>query len=191
MRLLAFVAAFAFCAVAQAEDVAPPAGAMDMTKMGPMTRMPKAMDTKGIDALYADCKTAMDKGDINAMADHNDYPVFMQTDDAAGMHQGGMWTREQWINEMKPMFAAPMPKDMKMAMTKKIMWHSDTLATVIEEHSMTMGKTKGKWTAASTVIKKGDKWMFKTMTEAGWGKKLDSMEKNAATPAPTKSATTK
>jgi hypothetical protein len=183
-KLIPFVAVFGFCAVAFAEDMA-----MDMTKMGPMTRLPKAMDTKGVDALYAACEEAHKKGDVNMAAEHMDFPLFMSTDDANGMYSSMTMDKATWVKEMTPWFTS-MPKDMKVSMKHKISWHSDTLATVIEENTMTMGKTKGTWTSASMVVKKDGKWMFKSMTEAGWGKPMDKMvEKNTAAPAPAKTAT--
>ena len=181
-KLTVVAAAVAFSTVAFAEEAA-----MDMSKMGPMTRTVTKKDDKGVEALYAAVEDATKKADVNAAADHHDFPIAMSTDDATGMFQTSMYTREMWVNEMKPWFAN-MPKDMKMSMKRKIHWHSDTLATVIEDHSMTMGKVKGSWVTTSTVVKKGDKWMFKSMMEAGWGRP-QSMEKNAAAPQPTKAAT--
>src|SRR4051794_13226221 len=104
-KLIPFVAVFAFSVNAFAEEPAA-APAMDMTKMGPMTRMPKMMDQKGVDALYMAYEEAHKKGDINMAAEHMDFPMMMATDDANGLVSTAMWTKEQWMNDMKPMFTS-------------------------------------------------------------------------------------
>ncbi len=175
MKTLVCITALGLASVAHAEDkkattpATTAAPAMDMTKMGPMTRPVTKPDNKGVDALYATMEAAMMKGDVETAATMIDYPVAMSTDDSKGEYVSDPMTKEQWVATMKPYMSAPMPKDMKMNSKHKVHFLSDTLAIAIEDHSMTMGKTKGTWTSASTLIKKGDKWFFKAMTEAGWG----------------------
>ena len=168
-RILLFAAVFSFGSVALAEETPAPAEApIDLTKQGPLTRLPpKKADTKGIDALYKGFADAHKAADVNAAAAMVDFPMFWQTDDATGAHKAEMLDKDTWVKEMASWFTT-LPKETKFTMKRKIAWHSADFATVTEDNSIKMGKTKGKWTSVSTVIKKDGKWMFKTMSEAGW-----------------------
>jgi hypothetical protein len=157
-------------AVAVAEEkpaAAPPAGAPDMSKVGPLSRKVTKEDKKGVDELYKSVEAAMKKQDVNAYADLVDFPVLMLTDDSKGQVQHSTMTREQFIDTMKGFMTAPMPKDMKHKQTAHFL--SDDLAVAIEETSGTFGKTKGKWKSMSVLTLKDGKWKFKQMAEAGWG----------------------
>jgi uncharacterized protein (TIGR02246 family) len=147
---------------------APPAGAMDMSKVGPMSRPVTKEDKKGVDALYKAMEDAWKKGDADAVAENVDFPVIMMSDDSSGKVQHFEASRDQWIGMMKPMLAN-MPKDAKMTHKHTPYFLSDDLAISIEEISMTMGKTKGKWKAMSVLTLRDGKWKVKQMTEAGWG----------------------
>jgi hypothetical protein len=157
----------AVASAAEKPATAPPAGAPDMSKVGPMSRKVTKEDKKGIDELYKAVEDAMKKGDVNAFADLSDFPVIMLSDDSKGQVQWFPVTREQFIDLMKPMMGQPMPKDMKHKHTAHFL--SDDLAVAIEENSATMGKEKGKWKAMSVLTLKDGKWKFKQMAEAGWG----------------------
>jgi hypothetical protein len=156
---------------ARAQDkAAPPAGAPDMSKVGPMTRpvTKEKEDKKGVDELYKTMEEAWKKGDVNTLADLIDFPVIMLSDDSTGASQHFEATRDVWIAMMKPM-AENMPKDAKITSKHTAHFLSDTLAVVVEETGMTMGKTKGKWKGFSVVNFKDGKWKVKEMSEAGWG----------------------
>jgi hypothetical protein len=164
-----------FSAVASAADkpaAAPAAPAAagappDMTKVGPMSRKVTKEDKKGIDELYKAVEDSMKKQDVNAFADLVDFPVIMLSDDSKGQVVHFSYTREQFIDMMKPMMSMPMPKDMKHKHTPHFL--SDDLAVAIEENSATMGKEKGKWKGMAVLTLKDGKWKFKEMAEAGWG----------------------
>ncbi len=160
-----FAVSMLLCSSAFADTKTP---APDMTKMGPTTRKVTKEDKKGIDQLYTTNHQVMMKGDVNAAADLIDFPIHMATDDSKGAYSANDLTREQWVATMTP-FMSNMPKDMKMSETHTPHFLSDTLAVVIEENTMTMGKVVSKWVSSSTLVNKGGKWMFKTMSEAGWG----------------------
>jgi hypothetical protein len=187
------VVALAFAGPASAEDkpaapaaAAPAAGAPDMSKMGPMSRPVKKEDKKGVDELYKAMDEHMKKGDAEAAADLVDFPVIMLSDDSTGAAKYFSATRDQWVAMMKP-FVTNMPKDLKMTHFKhSATFLSDTLAVVVEENGMSMGKTKGKWKSASIVTLKDGKWKFKEMAEAGWG----DMPPPPATPGTTKTPAT-
>jgi hypothetical protein len=152
------------------EKAAPPqpqGGMPDMTKMGPMSRKVTKEDKKGIEELYKSMQAAWKGGDINALADLVDFPVIMLSDDSKGEAKYFSATREQWIEMMKPMMN--MPKDIKWQHKHTAHFLSDSLAAVIEETSMTMGKTKGKWKGLAVVTLRDGRWKFKEMAEAGWG----------------------
>jgi hypothetical protein len=149
---------------------APAAGAMDMTKVGPMSRKVTKEDKKGVDELYKTTEEAWKKGDLATLVDQIDFPVIMLSDDSKGQVQHFAATRDQWTAMMKPMLDnMPKEKDMKMKMKHTAHFLSDDLAVVVEETSMTMGKIKGSWKGFSVVTLKDGKWKIKQMAEAGWG----------------------
>jgi hypothetical protein len=152
------------------DKAAAPAGAPDMSKAGPMTRpvTKEKENKKGVDELYKAMEEAWKKGDVMALADMVDFPVIMLSDDSTGASQHFEASRDVWIAMMKPM-AENMPKDAKVTMKHTAHFLSDTLGVVVEETSMTMGKTKGKWKGFSVVNYKDGKWKLKEMSEAGWG----------------------
>jgi hypothetical protein len=159
----------AFSTVAAAEEkAAPPAGAPDMSKMGPMTRKVTKEDKAGIKDFYKKTDEAWKKGDIATLADLTDFPVIMLSDDSKGEVKHFAATREQWTAMMQPMMSG-MPKDMKVTHKETPYFLSDDLAVVIEDTSMTMGKMKGSWKGFSVLTLKDGKWKFKQMAEAGWG----------------------
>jgi hypothetical protein len=143
-------------------------GAVDMTKMGPMSRPVTKQDKKGIDDLYKAFEDAMMKGDVNAAADLVDFPVIMLSDDSKGVAKSFNASREQWVGIFTP-FATNRPKDMKMTSKHTPTFLSDTLAVSIEQNGMTMGKMKGKYNAMAVLTLVDGKWKFKQMAEAGWG----------------------
>jgi ketosteroid isomerase-like protein len=136
--------------------------------MGPMSRPVTKQDKKGIDDTYKAFEDAMKKGDVNAAADLIDFPVIMLSDDSKGVAKTFNANREQWTSIFAP-FAQNMPKDMKMTSKHTPTFLSDTLAVSIEQNSMAMGKTHGKWNAMSVLTLIDGKWKFKQMAEAGWG----------------------
>jgi hypothetical protein len=154
------------------EKAAPPAppaaGAMDMTKMGPMSRKVTKEDKKGVEAFFKACDDAWKKGDITALVDMIDFPVIMLSDDSKGQAQHFAATRDQWTAMMKPM-VENMPKDVKFTAKHTPHFLSDDLVVVIDETKMTMGKVKGSWKGLSVLTLKDGKWKFKEMAEAGWG----------------------
>lgn len=152
------------------DEKAAAAGMPDMSKMGPMSRkvMHEADDKKGVDALYKAWEDAMKKGDPEAMAALLDFPVFMITDDSKGEVKTEMADHDKWMKEMGE-FVKNTPKDMKMSSKHTAHFLSDTLASVDEDNSMSMGKMKGAWKSHALAVNKNGKWMFKSMAEAGWG----------------------
>jgi hypothetical protein len=155
---------------AEPAAAAPPAGAPDMSKVGPMSRpvTKEKEDKKGVDDLYKAMEDAWKKGDVAALAENVDFPVIMLSDDSAGKAVHFAATRDQWIDMMKG-FVANMPKDVKMTNKHTAHFLSDDLGVVVEETSMAMGKVKGKWKGFSVVTNKDGKWKVKEMSEAGWG----------------------
>jgi hypothetical protein len=149
---------------------AAPAGAPDMTKVGPMSKpvTKEKDDKKGVDDLYKAMEEAWKKGDVNALAENVDFPVIMMSDDSAGKTGHFEASREQWMGLMKG-FVENMPKDMKMTHKHTAHFLSDDLGVVVEEMSMAMGKVKGKWKTFSVVTNHDGKWKLKQMAEAGWG----------------------
>jgi hypothetical protein len=152
-----------------------------MSKVGPTTRKvtKEKDDKKGIEAAFKAADDAMKKGDINAYAALADFPITMITDDSAGNATVSPADHDAFVKMMGP--AMNMPKDMKMSAKHNISLLSDNLAVVVDENTMTMGKVKATWKSEEVMVQKDGKWLFKTMTEAGWG---DLMKAGAAEAAP-------
>ena len=166
--------------VARADDKTqgmPPG--MDMTKMGPMSRPVTKEDKSGVEQLCHTMEAAWKSADVNAVADKIDFPVIMLSDDQTGTEKHVELNREQFISLMKPFVMKP-PPDLKMSSKLNTIFLSDTLAVVISDDSMTMGKVKGKWKGVNVVVKKGDGWKVKQMMEAGWGDTLRKPEARAS-----------
>ncbi len=176
----ALVSSVAFAAEPAKADAKPADGA------APMGWKPKKVtkkDTKGIDALYKASEDAWMKGDLAAAEALHDFPVFMLTDNSAGVVSGGQWDKEMWNQAMKPALEN-MPKDVKMQTKTKPTFVSDSIAFVEETHTMTPKGGKAEtWTSASMVILKDGKWMFKAGAEGGWGDMPMPEKKAEAAPA--------
>jgi hypothetical protein len=147
------------------------AGAQDENPMhGWVPRKVKneAADRKEIQAFFKRMENASKTGDVEAAAALVDFPVTMITDDSQGQAGGDTWTREKWIEVMKPFYAKPNPE---MRMTHKATIHvvSDSLASVYDEFTMSAGKQQYGGRSAMLLIRRDGKWLAKTMMEGGWG----------------------
>lgn len=157
----------------EAKPAAPAQGSamnMDMSQMGPAMRKPtnEGQTKKEIEALYKKVEEAEKSGDMEAMFSGIDFPVYMVTDDMKGVPEAKEFNREQYTAMMKP-FMENMPKDMKMTHKRSITVLSDSLANVVDDFSMTMGKKKITGRNVSLLVKRDGQWKWKTMVEAGWG----------------------
>jgi hypothetical protein len=183
---------FAGSAWAQGKDAKPAAGAaapaagatapaapaaqgtgmqgMDMSKMGPQARKPtnEAATKKEIMAFFKQMEENMKKGDLEADVAAVDFPVYMVTDDMKGVPEAKEFNREQYTAMMKPAHEN-MPKDTKMTHKPTITVLSDSLANVVDEYTMTMGKQKMSGRNGGLLVKRDGQWKWKTMVEAGWG----------------------
>ncbi len=141
--------------------------AVDMTKVGPLARPVTEPDEKGIEALWKASDEAFKNQDMEAAAALHDWPVYMGTDNSAGVYMGSEWSREQWLQIMS---GFQMPEDFRVKHDITPHFLSNTMAIVIDEGTMMMGGKKlGTFKNASLVIKKDGKWLFKSGLEAGWG----------------------
>lgn len=178
------------CAVAVATSAfadtkeAAPAGAMDMTKMGPMARKPtnEKQTKKEIQDFLKQEDELAAKGDMNAMLARLDFPLYMATDTLKGVPEAKLFTKDEYIATMKP-FWENMPKDMKTTHKPTIAVLSDSLASVVDDFTMTMGKTKVTGRNQALLVKIDGQWKFKSMVEAGWGGMHEPAAKPPA-PAP-------
>ncbi|MBX5482262.1 MAG: hypothetical protein IRZ16_10565 [Myxococcaceae bacterium] len=140
---------------------------VDMTKVGPAARKPKneAAIKKEIMAFF---KKADEAKDFDSMVALHDFPVFMITDDANGNVEAKLFTRDEYVEMMKPMMEH-MPKDMKVTHKPTITVLSDNMANVTDAYTMTIGKQKVSGKNSGFLVKKNGQWLWKTMEEAGWG----------------------
>jgi ketosteroid isomerase-like protein len=144
-----------------------------MARIVPPRVTREAQDKKEITALWKSMEDAQKKGDVNAAADLVDYPVLMITDDSKGEAMGETWTREKWIKVMEPFYANPSP-DMKATHKTNIFLLSDSLASVGDVCTLTMGGKTMTLRNASMVVRKNGKWLIKAMAEGGWGDMMAS-----------------
>lgn len=152
------------------EKKAEAAAPMDMSKVGPWTRKVanEKASKKEVEDFLKKQEEAGAKGDMEGMLGHIDFPVYMLTDDAKGKLEASAMTKDQYVAEMKP-FYENMPKDTKYTHKYTVTLFSDALALVVDDFTMTAGKTKLAGRNASLLGKVDGAWKFKTMVEAGWG----------------------
>ena len=185
MKKLVIAICFASC-VAFAAD-APKADAKPADANPAVGWKPKKVtkkDTKGIEAFYKETQAMWMKGDVEGLAAMHDFPVFMLTDNAAGITSGGEWTKDMFMQAMKPALEN-MPKDAKIKTTTKPSFVTDSIAFVEENHTMTIGKGKPEsWTSASILVLKDGKWMVKGGSEGGWGDMMPAPAEKKAEAAP-------
>lgn len=176
----------AAAAPAAAPAPAPAAAGPDMSKMGPMARKPtaEAKTKKEIEAFIKAEDAIFAKKDWDALANRVDYPVYMITDSMNGTASSRPMDRAGYVAEMKPFWEGmPAGSSSKHKLTISVL--SDSLANVVDDYEMTMGKQKMKGRNAITVVRVGAEWRYKTMTEAGWG---DMGAPPGAAPAPAPAA---
>lgn len=156
---------------AKPADAKPAAPAMDMSKMGPMTRPVKNAKkiVREVQAFIKKEEAAMKKHDLAASMALIDFPVWMVTDNAKGDGAGMVATKDGYAAMMKPFYDMPMPKGMKMSRKNAITPLSPSLAVVVSTWTMKMGKKKSMWKSVSVLVKKGGEWKSSVMGEAGWG----------------------
>ncbi|MBL8956364.1 MAG: DUF4440 domain-containing protein [Myxococcaceae bacterium] len=172
------LSSLAFAAEPAKADAKPAEGANAMAGWKPKKVVKK--DTKGIEALYKASEEAHKAGDFAASEALHDFPVFMLTDNAAGVVSGGQWSKEDFEKFMKPAFEN-MPKDVKVTTKTKVTFVTETIAFVEESHTMTAkGAKPESWTSASIVIQKDGKWLFKSGAEGGWGDSMGEQKTEAA-----------
>jgi hypothetical protein len=127
----------------------------------------EAKDKQEIQAVFKKLEQASLKGDLEAAGALIDFPVLLVTDDKAGAAAGEPWTREQYVEAMKPFYAKPMEGTMKQK--PSIFMVSDSLATANVEWTMKQGGKTMSGRNALIVIRKGGAWKVKAMMEGGWG----------------------
>jgi uncharacterized protein (TIGR02246 family) len=128
----------------------------------------EAKDKREIQALIGAMETAAKRGDLDAAAALVDFPVLMVTDDSKGEAMGEPWERERWTEVMKPFYDKPM-KDMKVTHKPTIFLLSDSLASVDDVSTMSMGGKTLTSRNSMLVIRRDGKWLVKAMAEGGWG----------------------
>ncbi len=128
----------------------------------------EAKDKKEITALFQAMEAAGKRGDIDAAAALVDFPVLMATDNSKGEGMAETWTREEWIQRMKPFYGKPMP-EMKMTHKPSIFLLSDSLASVNDVATMKTADKSVTMRNNTLVIRRDGKWYVKAMAEGGWG----------------------
>ena len=163
---------------------APAPAAMDWTKTGPMSRKSKNEGAvkKEVQAFIAEEDKLFAAKNWDGMLARIDFPVTMMTDDSKGRASSRSATREEYLAEMKP-FWEHAPADMKTTHKPTITVLSDSLAVIVDDFTMTMGKQKVTGKNSMTVMKVNGAWKVKTMVEAGWGD-MAGGPPPAAAPAP-------
>jgi hypothetical protein len=150
-----------------AEERAPPSED-PMAGWVPSKLANPAKDRKEIQALLQAMDAAGKRGDIDAAAALVDFPVVMATDDSKGEGMAESWSREEWMEVMRPFYAKPLT-DVKVTHKPDIFLLSDSLASVDDvatvktrDRTITMRNT-------TLLVRRDGKWMVKMMAEPGWG----------------------
>lgn len=165
--VLALIALVPFLALA-AEEKAAATPENPMAKWVPPKVTNAAKDKQEIQGLFRSMETAARTGDLDAATALVDFPVTMMTDDSKGEAMGEAWTREQWVQAMKPMYDKPM-KDVKVTHRPTIFLLSDSLATVDDVWTMARGGKTMTSRSSMFLVRKDGKWLVKAMAEGGWG----------------------
>lgn len=163
LRSLVLLAVLLPAALAFAEEKA----GDPMAGWAPRKVTREAQDKKEIAALIEAADDAGRKGDLAAATALVDFPVLMVTDDSKGRAMAVEWSREQWTQAMEPFYKKPM--EGKVTHKPSIFLASDSLATVNDVVTMTMGKKTMTSRSTTIVVRKDGKWLMKAMMEGGWG----------------------
>jgi hypothetical protein len=139
----------------------------------------ESKDKQEIAALFQKMEQAGKEGDLGAAVALIDFPVLMATDDSRGEAHAQAWSREQWAAAMKPFYAKPMSMQVKHEPTISVL--SDSLATVVDHATFTMGGKNITTRSSSLLVRKGGEWKIKSMVEGGWGDAMSAaMAKGAS-----------
>jgi len=139
-------------------------------------------DRAEILALFHALEDAARRGDVNAAAAFVDFPVLMVTDDAKGEAMADTWSKDQWTEVMAP-FYKPRPNT-TIAHRPAVFLVTDSLATVSDEITITMGKRTFSTRSALLVVRTAGKWKVKSMVEGGWGGTVRERPEGAAPTPP-------
>jgi hypothetical protein len=137
-----------------------------------------AKDRKEIQTLIQAMDAAGKRGDVEAAAALVDFPVLMATDDSKGEGMAETWTREEWVEVMKPFYSKPMT-DMKVTHKPDIFLLSDSLASVDDVATVKMGDRTITMRNTTLLVRRDGKWLVKAMAEPGWGD-MTRMQQSAA-----------
>ena len=160
---------------------APPPSNMDLTKMGPLSRLPKneKKDQKELQDWFKAYQAADQKDDLDALVAMTDFPVLMMTDSSKGEFKSSQVSKDAYVAMMKPFMTPEAKKGMKVSGQKGTCHMiSDDLASCEGEYTVEAGKQKTKLNNQMTMTRVDGKWKAKSMMEAGWG----DMDPNAAPP---------
>ncbi|AKJ00453.1 hypothetical protein ATI61_104139 [Archangium gephyra] len=143
---------------------------MDMSKMGPWTRKPtnESKTRKEIEAFIKEEDALMKKRDIEASLARVDYPIFMATDDSKGVPKAQSFDRQQYADMMRPMVEQT-PADLQVNHKLDIKVLSDSLVTVNDDYTLTVGGQKYSGRNTALLVKRDGQWKWKAMSEPGWG----------------------
>ncbi len=174
---------------AAAAPATAPAAKPDLSKLGPWSRKPtnEKATKKEIADYYKQMDDLQKKGDHEAVLAKLDFPVYMGTDNAKGLVTAEAWDKDKYVAMMKP-FWESMSKDSKVTHRLATSVLSDSLVSVIDDFTMTMGKQKMAGRNQMLLVKRDGQWKGKAMVEAGWGD-MSAPAPMAAVEAPKPAAT--
>lgn len=144
------------------------AGAHGLTGWVPRKIEDEKRARREVEALMEEMHAAYREGNIAAAASLMDFPVYMVTDDWKGEAVTAEWDRDRWMERMGPLFRSPVP-DLRQKHEHNVFIVSDSLANVDDEQRVRMGRTTVTIRSSSLVIRKGRRWLVKSVIEGGWG----------------------
>jgi len=137
---------------------------------GPLSRTVTHEDRQGIEALFIAAADVWHPEDMQELMTLYDLPIYVGTDNAAGVYQAAECDAEQ----LRAILTATMEAERTdVTRTDRRTPHflSESIAMVLVETSISRNEDAlGSYTSAILVIKKGGHWRFKSGVEAGHGK---------------------
>jgi hypothetical protein len=143
---------------------------MDFSKMGPWTRKPtnESKTRKEIEAFIKEEDALMKRRDFEASLARVDFPLFMATDNSKGVPKAETFDRQQYADMMRPMMEQT-PADTQVNHNLDITVLSDSLVSVTDNYTLTMGGKKYNGRNTALLVKRDGNWKWKAMVEPGWG----------------------
>lgn len=134
--------------------------------------VPSAEDVRGLMDWFAAYDALVQRNAVEEMANEAIFPNVVFTDDSQGEYVTQNWNREMFKQAMDLSAQGINPADIKIENTRNPIFLDKDLAVVITDSTISTGPEMRKTRYADIMVKKGGKWKFQAMVQAGWGDML-------------------